>query len=97
VDDDIDDPFISNNRVEELMSSDLSSSQSLETPVGTESAGSSRGATEMTSGINEVNSPGFDRPHTPPHQIRSISENQVLALISIFYPNQRGRDVIGIY
>jgi len=34
-------------------------------PIGTESAGSSRGATEKTSGINEVNSPGYDRPRTP--------------------------------
>ncbi|RGB25024.1 hypothetical protein C1646_475325 [Rhizophagus diaphanus] len=32
----------------------------------------------MTSGINEVNSPEYNRPHTPPHQIRSTSENQDL-------------------
>ena len=39
-----------------------------------ESVGSSA---EMT-GINEINSPEYDRPHTPPHQIRSTSENQDL-------------------
>ncbi|GBB99994.1 hypothetical protein RclHR1_03700002 [Rhizophagus clarus] len=38
-----------------------------------ESAGSSA---EMT--INEINSPEYDRPHTPPHQIRSTSKNQDL-------------------
>ena len=32
----------------------------------------------MTSGINEINSPEYDRPHTPPHQIRSTSEDQDL-------------------
>ncbi|UZO02980.1 uncharacterized protein OCT59_023393 [Rhizophagus irregularis] len=33
----------------------------------------------MTSDItNEINSPEYDKPHTPPHQIRSTSENQDL-------------------
>ncbi|RIA96236.1 hypothetical protein C1645_409565 [Glomus cerebriforme] len=59
-----DDSFISNKRVEGSIvhynTSSSSSSQSLETPIGTESASS------------------YDRPHTPPHQIRSTSENQDL-------------------
>ncbi|GBB87107.1 hypothetical protein RclHR1_18300009 [Rhizophagus clarus] len=84
--DDDDDDFISSHRAEESMNSrshskdtsSPSSSQSLKMQIGTESAGSSRGATEMTSGINEINSPEYDRPHTPPHQIRSTSENQDL-------------------
>ncbi|CAG8525618.1 7874_t:CDS:2 [Ambispora gerdemannii] len=33
---------------------------------------------EIPSGINEVNSPGYGRPHTPPHQIHSTSKNQDL-------------------
>ncbi|RGB40374.1 hypothetical protein C1646_406911 [Rhizophagus diaphanus] len=61
-----DDPFISTEGSTHSKAT-LSVSQSLEMPFGTESAGLSRGATEMTSG---------DRPHTPPHQIRSTSENQ---------------------
>ncbi|CAG8518917.1 16579_t:CDS:10, partial [Acaulospora morrowiae] len=38
----------------------------------------SGGATGITSGINEINSLEYDRSHTPPHQIRSASENQDL-------------------
>ncbi|CAG8612503.1 10826_t:CDS:2, partial [Acaulospora colombiana] len=77
-----DDPLISNNRVKgstvHYNTSSSSSSQFLETPIGTESVGSSRGVTEMASGINKVNSARHDRPHTPPHQINSTSKNQDL-------------------
>ncbi|CAG8540510.1 18478_t:CDS:10 [Acaulospora morrowiae] len=70
-----DDDFISNNIAEgpthSKATSSLSGSQSLEMPIETESTGSSRGATEMTSDMNDVNSSGCDIPRTPPHQICS--------------------------
>ncbi|CAG8461569.1 18029_t:CDS:10 [Acaulospora morrowiae] len=77
-----DDDFISNNRAEgstrSKATSSLSGSLSLEMPIETESTGSSRGATEMTCDMNDVNSSGWDIPRTPPHQICSTSKNQDL-------------------
>ena len=46
--------------------------------IGTGSTGSSRGAMEMTSGVSDVIGPRYDRPYTPPHQIRSTFINQDL-------------------
>ncbi|POG74056.1 hypothetical protein GLOIN_2v1873974 [Rhizophagus irregularis DAOM 181602=DAOM 197198] len=47
---------------------------------------SSLESAEMTSDItNEINSPEYDKPHTPPHQIRSTSENQDLIKLNILY------------
>ena len=79
---DDDDPFINNNRAEgSTHSKDTppsSGSQSLEIPIGTESAGSSRGP--MTSSANEVNSASHDRPVTPPHQIVRNTYNQEISI-----------------
>ncbi|CAG8481007.1 1424_t:CDS:2, partial [Funneliformis mosseae] len=74
--DDDDGDFISSNKstISRTHWKDTSSSslQSLE------SAGSNRGDTKM---MDEVNNPGYNRQHTPPHQIYSTSENQNLLTI----------------
>ena len=48
-----------------------------EMPICTESAGSSKGATEKTSGINEV---GYHSPRTPPRQIRQSTQDLIRRL-----------------
>ncbi|CAG8634525.1 11984_t:CDS:10, partial [Ambispora gerdemannii] len=53
----------------------LSSSPGITNPSSSKSVGSTRGDTKM---MDEVNNPGYNRPHTPPHQIYSTSENQNL-------------------
>jgi hypothetical protein len=71
-----DDPFINNNKAEGSTHS-KATSQSLEIPIGTENAGSSRGA---TSGVNKVISSECVRPHTPPHQIVRNTYNQEISI-----------------
>ncbi|CAG8748318.1 23345_t:CDS:10 [Gigaspora margarita] len=68
-DNDSDDPFISNTRVEESTSSRLYSKDSSSSSSSQRISAGSRG---------DVNNPGYDRPCTPPHQIHSISRNQDL-------------------
>ncbi|CAI2191350.1 9437_t:CDS:10 [Funneliformis geosporum] len=86
--DDDDGDFISSNKstISRSHWKDTSSSnlQSLE------SAGSSIGDTKM---MDEVNNPGYNRPHTPPHQIYSTSENQNL-LTQLRNEKQRAKSTI---